>query len=75
MPDPFTFNIDELWEENLARLKDHLMTHNSECAEILFDNFEILMSNDGTNNRRDFNQLILTALDALAEMEIHGTET
>jgi hypothetical protein len=36
MPDAFTFNIDELWEENLTRLKDYLITQDSECAELLF---------------------------------------
>lgn len=74
MPDTFAFDINEPWEENLQRLKNHLEEQDSECAEILFQSLETLTS-DGTNSRRDFNQLILTALDALAEAEIQGSET
>lgn len=75
MHDAFTFHIDESWEENLARLKDYLNTQDSECTELLFEHLEILMANEGTNSRRDFNQRILTALDTLAEAEIQGSKT
>lgn len=74
MPDIFAFNINEPWEKNLQRLKNHLQEQDSECAEILFQSLDKLLS-DGTNARRDFNQLILTALDVLAESEIQGAET
>jgi hypothetical protein len=73
MPDTFAFDINEPWEENLQRLKNHLEEQDSECAEILFQYLDKLVSED-TNARRDFNQLILTALDDLAEVEIQGNE-
>lgn len=74
MRDAFAFAIDEPWAENLQRLKTHLQEQDSECAEILFQSLDTLLS-DSTNARRDFNQLILTALDALTELEIQGSET
>ena len=74
MPDDFSFNINEPWEDNLQRLKEHLVEEDSECAEILFQSLDTLIT-DATNARRDFNQLILTALDALAEAEIQGSST
>lgn len=73
MRDTFAFNINEPWEENLQRLKNHLQEQDGECAEILFRSLDTLLS-DSTNARRDFNQLILTALEALAELEIQGAE-
>ncbi len=74
MPATFAFDINEPWEENLHRLKTQLQEQDSECAELLFQSLDTLLS-DSTNARRDFNQLILTALDALAELEIQGSET
>lgn len=73
MPDTFAFDINDPWEENLQHLKDYLVEQDSECAEILFQSLETLIS-DATNARRNFNQLILTSLDALAEAEIQGSE-
>jgi hypothetical protein len=72
MPDIFTFDIDETWEDNLLRLKGYLETQDSECAELLFESLDTLISNDVVNARRDFNQLILAALHSLAEAEIQG---
>lgn len=72
--DTFAFNINEPWEDNLQRLKNHLQVQDSECAKILFQSLEKLLS-DSPNARRDFNQCILTALDALAELERRGTDT
>lgn len=70
MPDLFSFNIDETWEENLSRLKTYLEGQDEKCAKLLFENLETLMVEDGTTGRRDFNQAILTALNTLAEAEI-----
>ncbi len=74
MPDTFAFDINEPWEENLQRLRNHLQRQDSECSEILFQSLATLLS-DSTNARRDFNQLILTALEGLAELEIRGAES
>lgn len=74
MPDTFAFDMNEPWEENLQRLKNHLSEQDNECAEILFQSLDALLS-DGTNARRDFNQHVLTALEALAKLEIQGAET
>ncbi|MEQ1777789.1 MAG: hypothetical protein ABL863_04545 [Nitrosomonas sp.] len=70
MPDTFIFDIDEPWGGSLARLKTYLEAQDSACAELLFQHLEILISNEEKNGRRDFNQLVLAALDALAEAEI-----
>jgi len=70
MPNDFSFNIDESWETNLARLKIYIESQDSECAELLLQNLATLMADDGTTGRRDFNQIILAALNALAEAEI-----
>ena len=70
MPNAFDFDISETWEENLADLKAHLESQDAECAKLLFDNLATLMVEDGTTGRRDFNQIILTSLNALADAEI-----
>ena len=70
MTDIFTFDIDESWEANLAHLKSYLDTQDCECTKILFQNLETLVSSEASNGRRDFNQLVLAALNALAEAEI-----
>ena len=69
MPNSFSFDINEQWEDNLLRLKDHLVQQDSECTEILYQALDTLIT-DEPNARRNFNELILTALDALAEAEI-----
>jgi hypothetical protein len=65
----FDFSLDEDWSTNIGKLKAHLETVDAECAKILFDNLVILETGD-SNARRDFNQKILEALEAVAQAEI-----
>lgn len=71
MPQQFDFSLDEDWPENLARLKAHLEAIDPECAKILFDNLDVLQSDDA-NARRDFNQKVFQAVTAAAQAEIDG---
>jgi hypothetical protein len=75
MTNPFNFDISQTWEENLTRLLAYLEGQDLECAKLLFDNLATLMVDDGTTGRRDFNQIILASLNALAEAEIAGSTT
>jgi hypothetical protein len=75
MPDTFNFDIEKTWEQNLAALKDFAISQDSKCAELMFENLATLMIDDGTTGRRDFNHIILTALNTLSEAEsAEGTE-
>lgn len=65
----FDFSLDEDWPKNLERLKAHLEAGDAECAKILFDTLAVLEADDN-NARRDFNQKVLEALEAAAQVEI-----
>ena len=65
----FDFSLDEDWPKNIQRLKKHLESVDTECAKILFDNLAVLETGDN-NARRDFNQKVLEALEAAAQVEI-----
>lgn len=70
MSETFNFDINKSWEKNLEELKAFAISIDSECAELLFKNLPTLMVDDGTTGRREFNQIILTALNKLAEAGI-----
>jgi hypothetical protein len=69
MPNLFDFSADEDLPTNVGRLKAYLESVDAECARALFDNLAVLDSND-SNARRNFNQKILEALEAAAQVEI-----
>ena len=65
----FDFSLGENWLENLSRVKAHLESVDSDCARVLFDNIDLLLSDD-VSARRDFNQKVFEAIKEAAQIEI-----
>jgi hypothetical protein len=63
------FDLDDTFEQNLARFREEADRLDPECAQILFDNLSIL-SRDGDAARdrqaiQEFHRAVLAALERL----------
>lgn len=65
------FDPASSFSENVARFREEAERIDAECARILFENLKLLMHDgEAARNRQaleEFNQGVLTALDALPE--------